>query len=276
MKTSADFFLSGRSIPAWITGLAFISANLGAQELIGMAACGAKYGIATGHFYWVGAIPAMVFVGVFMMPFYYGSKARSVPEYLKLRFDEKTRAFNAISFAVDDRLLLRASRCTRWRKLLELLLGWNFNFSLWVSAVIVLVYIFLGGLTSAIYNEVLQFFLIVLGFAPLVFLGLRDVGGWGGPHREAERGRHRERLRRRHVEPVLAPHGEPRREPDGRGVVRHGDGPRLRALVRLLVHGLPGRAARDGRRTHVRRAPHAAHRRRARRCSSRSSSSCPA
>ena len=100
MKTSTDFFLSGRAIPAWVCGLAFISANLGAQEVIGMAASGAKYGIMTSHFYWVGAIPAMVFVGIFMMPFYYGSKARSVPEYLKLRFDEKTRAFNAVSFAV--------------------------------------------------------------------------------------------------------------------------------------------------------------------------------
>src|SRR6266568_4614838 len=99
-KTSEDFFLSGRSIPAWVAGLAFLSANLGAQEVIGMAASGAKYGIATSHFYWVGAIPAMVFVGVFMMPFYYGSRARSVPEYLKLRYDEKTRGFNAISFAV--------------------------------------------------------------------------------------------------------------------------------------------------------------------------------
>src|SRR5512144_2246629 len=97
MRTSTDFFLSGRSIPAWITGLAFLSANLGAQEVIGMAASGAKYGMATSHFYWVGAIPAMIFVGLFMMPFYYGSRARSVPEYLKLRFDEKTRAFNAIS-----------------------------------------------------------------------------------------------------------------------------------------------------------------------------------
>src|SRR3989475_7150604 len=100
MKTSTDFFLSGRSIPAWITGLAFISANLGAQEVIGMGASGAKYGIATSHFYWVGAIPAMVFVGIFMMPFYYGSRARSVPEYLRLRFDEKTRGLNAISFAI--------------------------------------------------------------------------------------------------------------------------------------------------------------------------------
>src|SRR5438270_12371979 len=100
MKTSADFFLSGRSIPAWVTGLAFLSANLGAQEVIGMGASGAKYGIATSHFYWIVAVPAMVFVGIFMMPFYYGSRARSVPEYLRLRFDEKTRSLNAISFAV--------------------------------------------------------------------------------------------------------------------------------------------------------------------------------
>src|SRR6516225_6037311 len=99
MRTSTDFFLAGRAIPAWVCGLAFLSANLGAQEVIGMAASGAKYGISTSHFYWVGAIPAMVFVGVFMMPFYYGSRARSVPEYLRLRFDEKTRALNAISFA---------------------------------------------------------------------------------------------------------------------------------------------------------------------------------
>jgi SSS family solute:Na+ symporter len=178
-KTSEDFFLSGRSIPAWIAGLAFLSANLGAQEMIGMAASGAKYGIATSHFYWVGAIPAMVFVGVFMMPFYYGSRARSVPEYLKLRFDEKTRTFNAVSFAT---MTVFSSGISMYAlaKLLELLLGWDFNFSLWISALIVLVYIYLGGLTSAIYNEVLQFFLIVLGFAPLVYLGLRDVGGWDG------------------------------------------------------------------------------------------------
>jgi SSS family solute:Na+ symporter len=179
MKTSADFFLSGRSIPAWITGLAFLSANLGAQEVIGMGASGAKYGIATSHFYWVGAIPAMVFVGLFMMPFYYGSRARSVPEYLKLRFDEKTRGLNAISFAV---MTVFSSGVSMYAmgKLLQLLLGWDFNAAILVSALIVLAYTFLGGLTSAIYNEVLQFFLIVLGFIPLVFLGLKDVGGWGG------------------------------------------------------------------------------------------------
>jgi SSS family solute:Na+ symporter len=179
MKSSEDFFLSGRSIPAWIAGLAFLSANLGAQEVIGMAASGAKYGISTAHFYWIGAVPAMVFVGVFMMPFYYGSKARSVPEYLKLRYDEKTRGFNAISFAA---MTIFSSGISMYAmaKLLNLLLGWNFDMSLWVSAAIVLAYIFLGGLTSAIYNEVMQFFLIIFGFAPLVFLGLKNVGGWPG------------------------------------------------------------------------------------------------
>src|SRR2546426_1452894 len=179
MKTSTDYFLSGRSITAWITGLAFISANLGAQEVIGMAASGAKYGMATSHFYWVGAIPAMVFLGVFMMPFYYGSQARSVPEYLKMRFDEKTRGLNAISFAT---MTVFSSGVSMYAMglLLNLLLGWDFDTSVWLSAGIVLVYILLGGLTSAIYNEVLQFFLIVAGFAPLVFLGLKAAGGWSG------------------------------------------------------------------------------------------------
>ena len=179
MRSSTDFFLSGRSIPAWVAGLAFLSANLGAQEVIGMAASGAKYGIATSHFYWIGAIPAMVFVGVFMMPFYYGSRARSVPEYLKLRFDEKTRGFNAITFAA---MTVFSSGISMYAMglLLGVLLGWDFNFSVLVSALIVLAYIFLGGLTSAIYNEVLQFFLIVAGFIPLVYLGMQDVGGWSG------------------------------------------------------------------------------------------------
>ena len=179
MRSSTDFFLSGRSIPAWVAGLAFLSANLGAQEVIGMAASGAKYGIATSHFYWIGAIPAMVFVGVFMMPFYYGSRARSVPEYLRLRFDEKTRGLNAVSFAV---MTVISSGISMYAMglLLGVLLGWDFNFSVLVSALIVLAYIFLGGLTSAIYNEVLQFFLIVAGFVPLVYLGMQDVGGWHG------------------------------------------------------------------------------------------------
>ena len=190
--TSSAFFQAGRAIPAWVCGLAFISANLGAQEIIGMAASGAKYGIATSHFYWVGAIPAMVFLGVFMMPFYYGSRARSVPEYLRLRFDEKTRAFNAVSFAL---MTVFSSGISMYAmaKLLQILrifdapfaaLGigpeYIFHIAVVSSALVVLVYVLLGGLSSAIYNEVLQFFLIVAGFAPLVYLGLRDAGGWSG------------------------------------------------------------------------------------------------
>src|SRR5436309_2800304 len=179
VHTSEDFFLSGRSIPAWVTGLAFISANLGAQEVIGMGASGAKYGIATSHFYWVGAIPAMVFVGLFMMPFYYGSRARSVPEYLKLRFDEKTRAFNALTFAT---MTVFSSGISMYALglLLKLVLGWSFTSSVLLSAVIVLAYTFLGGLTSAIYNEVLQFLLIVVGFAPLSIMAVMRAGGWAG------------------------------------------------------------------------------------------------
>ena len=177
MKSSSDFLTSGRSIPAWVTGLAFISANLGALELVGMAGSGAKYGIATSHFYWLGAIPAMVFLGVFMMPFYYGSKARSVPEYLKLRFDERTRCLNSISFAVMT-LFASGISMNALAKLLNQLLGWNYDISLWICSAVVLVYVLKGGLTSAIYTEVLQFFMIVLGFAPVVYLGLRDVGGW--------------------------------------------------------------------------------------------------
>jgi SSS family solute:Na+ symporter len=192
VKTSSDFFLAGRAIPAWVCGLAFISANLGAQEVIGMAASGAKYGIVTSHFYWVGAIPAMVFVGIFMMPFYYGSRARSVPEYLRLRFDEKTRGLNAISFAIMTvfssgismyamaRLIQSLHILDAPFGLMGIPLHWVFHVSVLFAALIVLVYIFLGGLSSAIYNEVLQFFLIVAGFMPLVWLGLKNVGGWSG------------------------------------------------------------------------------------------------
>jgi SSS family solute:Na+ symporter len=177
IKSSNDFLASSRSIPLWITSLAFISANLGAQEVIGMVASGAKYGIATVHFYWVGAIFAMVFLGVFMMPFYYGSRARSVPEYLRLRFDEKTRGLNAISFAV---MTVFSSGISLYAlaKLLEVMLNWDFDVSIWVAAGIVAIYTFLGGLTSAVYNEVLQFFLIVLGLSPLVVVALQDAGGW--------------------------------------------------------------------------------------------------
>jgi SSS family solute:Na+ symporter len=179
VSTSEDFLTSSRSVPVWITSLAFIAANLGAQEVIGMCASGAKYGIMTAHFYWLGAIPAMLFLGVFMMPFYYGSKARSVPEYLKLRFDEKTRGLNAITFAG---MTVFSSGISMYALglLFQLVLGWSFTASVMLSAAIVLMYTYLGGLTSAIYNEVLQFFLIVVGFAPLAILAVHRVGGWDG------------------------------------------------------------------------------------------------
>ena len=177
LKSSSDYLTSGRSIPAWVTGLAFMAANLGALELVGMAASGTKYGIATAHFYWVGAIPAMIFLAVFMMPFYYGSKARSVPEYLNMRFDYRTRCVNSVSFAVMT-VFASGISMDALAKLLNLLLGWDYNFALVVTSAVVLVYVLKGGLTSAIYTEVLQFFMIVLGFAPVVWLALKDVGGW--------------------------------------------------------------------------------------------------
>ncbi len=179
MKNANAFLEAGRSIPAWVAGLAFISTNLGALEVMGMTGSGMKYGMLTTHFYWIGAIPAMIFLALFMMPFYYGSKARSVPEFLKLRYDEKTRALNAILFAL---MTILASGISMYALaiLMEKVLGWNFNVSLLISAGIVLAYTYLGGLSSAIYNEVLQFFIIVIGLLPLVFLSLRDVGGWSG------------------------------------------------------------------------------------------------
>ena len=179
VRTSEDFFLSGRSIPSWITGLAFMAANLGALEVMGMVANGAKYGMLTNHFYWVGAIPAMIFVGIFMMPFYYGSRVRSVPEYLKLRFNEATRGVNAISFAILT-VLMSGINIYAMALVFKLMLNWSMDLSILLSAGVVLVYIFFGGLTSSIYNEVLQFFLIVLGLLPLAILGLVNAGGYKG------------------------------------------------------------------------------------------------
>ncbi len=179
VTSAKEFLTASHHVPVWITSLAFLAANLGAQEVVGMMASGAKYGIMTAHFYWVGAAPAMIFAGVFMMPFYYGSKARSVPEYLKLRFDEKTRALNAVTFAV---MTIFSSGISMYAlgRMFQLVLGWSFDTSVILSAVIVLAYTWLGGLTSAIYNEVLQFFLIVLGFSPLSILVIIRAGGWHG------------------------------------------------------------------------------------------------
>jgi len=179
MKTSEDFFLSGRSLPSWVTGLAFLGANLGAIEILGMGAAAAQYGMMQAHFYWLGAIPAMIFVALFMMPFYYGSKVHSVPGYLKLRFNEATRGFNAISFAVMT-LLMSGINMYAMALVFNLLLGWSIDVSIWLSALLIIGYISLGGLSSSIYNETLQFFLIVLGLLPLTIIGLLKVGGWSG------------------------------------------------------------------------------------------------
>src|SRR3954464_8921363 len=179
IKSDIDFFLSGRSLPAWITGLAFVAANLGALEILGMAANGAQYGVATVHFYWIGAVPAMVFLGLVMMPFYYGAKVRSVPEYLRLRFNEQTHALNASTFAVAT-VLIAGVNLFALALIVHLMLGWSISTAIIVAAAIVLVYITLGGLTSAIYNEVLQFFIIIASLLPLTLVALHDVGGWSG------------------------------------------------------------------------------------------------
>ena len=179
IRSSLDYFLSGRSLPAWITGLAFISANLGALEVIGMSANGAQYGVATVNYYWIGAIPAMVFLGLVMMPFYYGSKIRSVPEYLRLRFNDPAHKFNSVTFALAT-VLIAGVNLYALALVLELLLGWPLLVGIVVAGVIVMVYISLGGLSSAIYNEVLQFFVIIAALLPIVIVGLVDVGGWNG------------------------------------------------------------------------------------------------
>jgi SSS family solute:Na+ symporter len=179
IKTSADFFLSGRSMPAWVTGLAFVSANLGALEIIGMAANGAQYGLLTLHYYWIGAVPAMVFLGIVMMPFYYGSKVRSVPEFLRLRFNRPTHLFNAVSFAVAQ-VLIAGVNLYALALVLDALLGWPLWVSIVIGAAIVLTYISIGGLSSAIYNEVLQFFVILAGLIPITIVGLVKVGGVSG------------------------------------------------------------------------------------------------
>ena len=176
---SMDFFLAGRSLPAWVTGLAFISANLGAVEVMGMSATGAQIGIATVHYFWVGAIPAMLFLGVVMMPFYYGSKVRSVPEFMLRRFGTGAHLVNALSFAVAQ-LLVAGVNLYLLASIIKALLGWPQWVALVVAAAIVLSYITLGGLSAAIYNEVLQFFVIVAALVPLTILGLNRVGGYSG------------------------------------------------------------------------------------------------
>jgi SSS family solute:Na+ symporter len=179
VSSSIDFFLSGRSLPAWVTGLAFISANLGAIEIMGMSANGAQYGLPTMHYFWIGAVPAMLFLAVVMMPFYYGSKVRSVPEFMLRRFGPGAHLVNAISFALAQ-ILIAGVNLYLLGTIVNALLGWSLWLSLIAAAAIVLTYTLLGGLSAAIYNEVLQFFIIVAGLLPLTLAGLHKVGGWEG------------------------------------------------------------------------------------------------
>ncbi|WP_199432938.1 sodium:solute symporter family protein [Qaidamihabitans albus] len=179
VSTSLDFFLSGRSLPAWVTGLAFIAANLGAIEVMGMSANGAQYGMPTAHYFWIGAVPAMLFLGVVMMPFYYGSKVRSVPEFMLRRFSKPAHLINGISFATAQ-ILIAGINLFLLASVINLLLGWPTWVSVIIAAAIVLTYTALGGLSAAIYNEVLQFFVIVAALLPLTIVGLYKVGGWEG------------------------------------------------------------------------------------------------
>ncbi|MFE5024617.1 sodium:solute symporter family protein [Streptomyces sp. NPDC056656] len=179
VKTSLDFFLSGRSLPAWVTGLAFVAANLGATEILGMAATGAQYGVSVVHWYWIGAIPAMVFLGLVMMPFYYRSKVRSVPEYLLQRFDKSAHLLSSILFAFAA-ILIAGVNLYALSIVVEALLGWPQWLAIVVAGLFVLAYITIGGLSSAIYNEVLQFFVILAALIPICIIGLKRVGGWGG------------------------------------------------------------------------------------------------
>src|SRR5690606_24904222 len=177
--SSLDFFLSGRSLPAWVTGLAFVAANLGAIEVMGMSANGAQYGLPTVHYFWIGAIPAMLFLAIVMMPFYYGSKVRSVPEFMLRRFGKPAHLVNGLSFALAQ-ILIAGANLFLLASVVNLLLGWPIWVSIILAAVIVLAYTALGGLSAAIYNEVLQFFVIVAALLPLTLVGLHKVGGWEG------------------------------------------------------------------------------------------------
>ena len=176
-NTSEDYFLAGREMTAWIAGLSFLSANLGALELMGWAGASYQYGIMAAHWYWIGAIPAMLFLGLVMMPFYYISKTHSVPGYLQLRYGEPSRALSAVSFAFMT-VLMSGINMYSMALVMKVVLGWDIGFSIWVSSITVAIYVTLGGLRSAIFNEVLQFILIWAGALLIPILGLIEAGGW--------------------------------------------------------------------------------------------------
>ena len=253
-NTGEDFFLAGREMTAWIAGLSFLSANLGALELMGWAAAAYQYGILAAHWYWIGAIPAMLFLGMVMMPFYYISKTHSVPGYLKLRFGEASRALSAISFALMT-VLMSGINMYSMALVMKVVLGWDINFSIWVSSLTVAVYVTLGGLRSAIFNEVLQFILIWAGRLLIPILGLMEAGGWrnlqGADRRQCFRGIHT---------PVEHA-GLVQRQPHGHSL----DGNRFWAgrdyFVRVLDDGFSGGAARAFGERFARREDGADHRR---------------
>jgi SSS family solute:Na+ symporter len=176
-NTGEDFFMAGREMTAWVAGLSFLSANLGALELMGWAGSAYQYGLLATHWYWIGAIPAMLFLALVMMPFYYISKTHSVPGYLKLRFGEASRALSAVSFAFMT-VLMSGVNMFAMAKVMQIVLGWPLSFSIWISSLTVAIYVALGGLRSAIFNEVLQFFLIWAGALLIPILGLYEAGGW--------------------------------------------------------------------------------------------------
>ena len=254
--TGEDFFLAGREMTAWIAGLSFLSANLGSLELMGWAAAAYQYGILATHWYWIGAIPAMLFLGIVMMPFYYISKTHSVPGYLKLRFGESSRGLAAVSFAFMT-VLMSGINMYSMALVMKVVLGWDINFSIWVSSITVAVYVALGGLRSAIFNEVLQFVLIWLGALLIPILGLVEAGGWGGMEARiaAEPG-----PRRLHA--PLADARLVHRQPDGHPLDGHRARARVGDLVRILDDGLSGRSARAGGQGSALREDGAHHRRR--------------
>jgi len=178
-RTGEDFFLAGREMTAWVAGLSFLAANLGSLELMGWAAAAYQYGILATHWYWIGAIPAMLFLGLVMMPFYYISKTHSVPGYLQLRYGESSRGLSAVSFAFMT-VLMSGINMYAMAVIMKVILGWNIHFSIWVSSLTVAIYVAAGGLRSAIFNEVLQFFLIWLGCLLIPIVGLLETGGWDG------------------------------------------------------------------------------------------------
>ena len=254
-NTGEDFFMAGREMTAWVAGLSFLSANLGALELMGWAGSAYQYGIMAVNAYWIGAIPAMLFLALVMMPFYYISKTHSVPGYLKLRFGEPSRALSAISFAFMT-VLMSGVNMFAMAKVMQIVLGWDINFSIWVSSITVAIYVTLGGLRSAIFNEVLQFFLIWAGALLIPILGLYEAGGWGNLKMQIA-----QRASEQYVH-VWAGVGTFANNPMGINWFGVVFGLGCGAFHGLLDHGLPGGAAHPGGQGHSQRGNGADYRRR--------------